>query len=123
VWDLPRVKGMGWFGKQVLSGWQANGLFRMQSGNPFDVLAGSDVNLDGNANDRPNLTGKPWLDTSRPRDQVIAKYFNAAAFQLPSAGSVGTAGRNLIYGPGLYYWDASFFKNFALSERHNLQFR
>ncbi len=123
VWDLPEAKAFGWFGKQVLSGWQLNGLLRIQSGNPFDVLAGSDVNLDGNANDRPNLVGTPYLDSSRPRSQLIAQYFNPKAFQIPKAGSDGTAGRNLIYGPGSYGWDASFFKNFALTERHKFQFR
>jgi len=123
VWDLPQVKAFGWAGKQILSGWQLNGLLHIQSGNPFDVLAGSDVNLDGNANDRPNLVGNPYLDPSRPRDQVIAQYFNPKAFQIPAAGSDGTAGRNLIYGPGLFGWDASIFKNFAITERNKLQFR
>ncbi len=123
VWDLPAVSRLGVIGKHVLSGWQANGLVRVQSGSPFDVLAGTDANLDGNANDRPDLVGNPRLDTSRPRDQVIARYFDPAAFKAPTPGSVGTAGRNLIYGPGMYYWDASFFKNFSITERHRLQFR
>lgn len=123
VWDLPPVKAYGWVGKQILSGWQLNGLLRIQSGNPFDVLAGSDVNLDGNANDRPNLVGSPYLDPSRPRTQVIAQYYNPKAFQVQAAGSDGTAGRNLIYGPGSFGWDASFFKNFAFSERHKFQLR
>src|SRR6185312_3466358 len=113
VWELPEVKGHGWVGRQILSGWQLNGLLRIQTGNPFDVLAGSDVNLDGNANDRPNVVGDPYLDPSRPRNQVIAQYYDPKAFQVPAAGFDGTAGRNLIYGPGSFGWDASFFKNFA----------
>jgi hypothetical protein len=123
VWDLPQLQRSGWFGKQILSGWQLNGLVRVQSGNPFDVLAGSDVNLDGNANDRPNLIGSAYLDSSRPRSQVIAQYFDPKAFQIPRAGSVGTAGRNILYGPGSFGWDASLFKNFAIKERHRLQLR
>lgn len=123
VWDLPEVKRFGWAGKQILSGWQMNGLLRIQSGNPFDMLAGSDVNLDGNANDRPNLVGNPYLDSSRPRNQVIAQYFNPKAFEVPAAGSDGTAGRNLIYGPGSFGWDASFFKYFSITERNRIQFR
>jgi len=123
VWDLPSVRAFGWAGRQILSGWQLNGLLRLQSGTPFDVQAGSDVNLDGNANDRPNLVGNPYLDTSRPRSELIAQYFNPKAFQTPLAGSVGTAGRNLIYGPGYFNWDASFFKNFPVTERHRFQLR
>jgi hypothetical protein len=123
VWNLPQVKAHGWLGKQVLSGWQLNGVMHIQSGNPFDLQAGSDVNLDGVANDRPNVVSNPYLDPSRPRSQVIAQYYNPKAFQVPVAGSDGTAGRNLIYGPGLFNWDASFFKNFAITERHKFQLR
>jgi hypothetical protein len=123
VWNLPDVKAHGWLGKQVLSGWQLNGVLRLQSGNPFDVQAGSDVNLDGVANDRPNVVGNPYLDPSRPRSQVIAQYYNPKAFAVQAAGLDGTAGRNLIYGPGSFNWDQSFFKNFAVTERHKFQLR
>jgi hypothetical protein len=100
-----------------------NGVLHLQSGNPFDLQAGSDTNLDGVANDRPNVIGNPYLDPSRPRSQVIAQYYNPKAFQAAVAGADGTAGRDLIYGPGLFNWDASFFKNFAITERHKLQLR
>jgi hypothetical protein len=123
VWDLPEVKRWGWAGRQILSGWQLNGILRIQSGNPFDLLAGSDVNLDGNANDRPNVIGNPYLDTSRPRGQLIAQYYNPKAFAPPAAGMDGTAGRNLIYGPGSFQWDQSFFKTFSIKERNKIQLR
>src|SRR5207237_451371 len=54
VWELPTVKGLGFFGRRVLSGWQVNGLTRLQSGFPVNVTAGQDVNLNGINNDRPN---------------------------------------------------------------------
>ena len=67
VWDLPEVKAYGWVGKQVLSGWQLNGVMRIQSGNPFDVLAGSDVNLDGSGQRPAERRGKSLSRSPRAR--------------------------------------------------------
>src|SRR5207248_7628862 len=35
----------------------------------------------------------------------------------------GTAGRNLVYGPGFVNWDFSAFKNFPITESKKVQFR
>ena len=123
VWDLPAVERWGWLGRQVLSGWSWNGITRVQSGQAINVVSGRDSNLDGNNNDRPHLVGNPFLDTGRRRDQLLARYFDPAAFQAAPDGAYGSAGRNLLYGPGSVNWTVSFFKNFRLTERQRLQFR
>ena len=41
----------------------------------------------------------------------------------PQRGKFGTVGRNQIVGPSFQQWDMSFFKNFAITERVNVQFR
>lgn len=123
VWQLPEVKQWSWFGSQVLSGWQLNGILTASSGTPFSAAAGFDYNYDGNGNDRANLVGDPVLPTDRPRAQLIAEYFNKAAFARPTDGAVGNSGRNIMTGPGGSNWDLSAFKNFRVREGHNLQFR
>jgi hypothetical protein len=123
VWELPPTKALGPVGSHILTGWQVNGLIRLQSGQPVNILAGQDVNLNGNNNDRPNVTGPVTVNTGGSLDQRIAQYFVQSVFSMPTSGANGSAGRNLIYAPGLASWDASFFRYFPIHERHRLQFR
>jgi outer membrane receptor protein involved in Fe transport len=109
--------------KAILGGWQVNGFFSAQSGTPFTVVSGTDRALAGSGSQRPNLVGNPYLDTGRPRAQLLQQYFNPAAFALPPTGQYGNSGRNTIYGPGRYNLDSSIFRMFALRERLKLQFR
>jgi len=64
-------------------------------------------------------------------DKVGGNRFNQAlenpvldvnCFSIPAAFIPGNAGRNIITGPGLIYSQVSAKKNFALTERINLQF-
>jgi hypothetical protein len=122
LWELPKVKRWGIVGKEVISGWQINGITDVHTGSPFNITSNIDSNFDGNSTDRPDLVGNPKLDTGRSRPQLIAQYFNTAAFKA-AAGLDGTAGRNLVYGPNAVNWDFSAFKNFAITEQRRLQFR
>lgn len=123
VWELPEFRNQGWLGKYALGGWQLSGMAHLQSGSPVNVTAGRDNNLDGVNTDRPDVLGDPRLDTGRSRNELVARYFNTAVWQMPLLGSPGTAGRNLFYGPGSFVWDFSLVKAFPIKERHNLQFR
>ena len=58
----------------------------------------------------------------RDRGQLIDRFFNPAAFKA-AAGLYGTAGRNILYGPGAITWDFSGFKYFRVTERHRVEFR
>jgi hypothetical protein len=51
------------------------------------------------------------------------KWFDTAAFALPAQNSFGTAGRNVVVGPGLEDFDFSLQKEIPLQERLKLQFR
>lgn len=113
---------MGPGGKELLSGWQINGITDLRTGSPVNITSNIDSNFDGNSTDRPDLIANPKLDAGRPRPQLIAQYFNTAAFKA-AAGLNGTAGRNPIYGPNAVNWDFSAFKNFAITEHTRLQFR
>jgi hypothetical protein len=112
IWQLPNLNNSSTPLRLVAGGWQLNSIVTLESGAPFTVFAGADRSLDGVGADRPNLISDPELDTGRPRGEIVARYFNTAAFQTNDLGTFGTAGRNLLRGPGNATVDFSVLKNF-----------
>ena len=124
LWVAPEVRHWGRVGKQVLSGWQINGITTLQSGSPFNVTSGVDTNRDGVNNDRPNQVGNPVLSGNRSRVVKIHEFFNTSAFaQLPPDTPYGDVKRNSLIGPGYINTDFSAFKIFSLPKESTLQFR
>ena len=124
VWEAPKFTRWRFVGREVLSGWQLDGVMTARAGQALNVTSGSDTNLDGNTNDRPNLVGNPVLNSDRPRSELVAQYFNTGAFTALSAGQLyGSSGRNLLLGPDAVNWDISAFKIFAVTEHQAVQFR
>jgi hypothetical protein len=82
-----------------------------------------DNNLDGSTSDRPNQIGNPLLPANRPRSQLVAMWFNPAAFASPPYPTDGTAGRDILNGPGYKDVDMAISRDFQIRERFNLQFR
>ena len=76
----------------------------------------------GGANPRPDLVpGQPiWIANPQAGG---GKSLNPNAFTMPPGGEQGTEGRNDIRGFGLTEVDASVGRNFAITDRLNLQFR
>ena len=123
IWDTSYYSGTNLALKHILNGWTISPIVNLASGLPFTVTSGKDNNLDGNSNDRANLVGNPYLDPSRPRSQVVAQWFNIAAFAANPIGTDGTSARNLMDAPGFRNVDMGLFRNFAIYERARLQFR
>jgi hypothetical protein len=124
LYTLPETNAWGLFGKEVLNGWQINGITTLSTGNPFNVTSGVDSNLDGIATDRPDRVGNPSLGGGRSRTQKIAEYFDTAAFAAPPPDTpYGNSPRNPLVGPGYVDTDISAFKRFAISETSDLLFR
>jgi len=107
----------------LVNGWQLSPIIKLHSGTPFTVTTGTDVNLDGVNNDRPNIVGNAILSPHRSRAAVESQWFNPAAFVVPSTGTEGLASRNLLDGPGYKDIDAAIFRDFNFFERYTLQFR
>ncbi|MEO8368177.1 MAG: carboxypeptidase regulatory-like domain-containing protein [Candidatus Solibacter sp.] len=110
----------------IANGWSLAAIASMRSGTPLTVTNGTDVNFDGQNNDRTDLVGDPWLDPNRPRSAVVDQWFNIAAFNRATQAIHsfdGTAGRNIIDGPGLKNVDMTIARTFKLTERKSLQFR
>jgi len=120
IYDLPHPAFRT--AKQVLGGWQLDGTFQAQSGNPFSPTVGFDnANLGGSSSagsERPNLVlGQP-LVLGGPQ-----QYFNPLAFSLPAAGTLGNLGRNVLLGPGLVMLNLALDRTFRMSEKHVVQLR
>ena len=123
LWTISEFGSLGRAGRKLLGGWSLDGLARIQSGNTFNVVAGTDTNLDGNSNDRPNVSGNPALDSGRSGDEQRAQYFNTSVFTRPLVGTFKSAGRNILHGPGSFSGDASVYKIILTIERQQFQVR
>jgi hypothetical protein len=119
-WDLPLGKG------RLLGGWQTFGIWTFQSGRPFTVALLSDLDnsntgrssLGFGANDRPHVLRDATLDNPTPE-----RWFDTRAFAVPTYGTFGNAGRNILTGPGYQNVNLSLLKNVSLTEMARLQFR
>jgi hypothetical protein len=123
IWRIDYVKEWHSVARAILNGWSLSAIVSMRSGRPLTITNGSDANLDGVNNDRANLVGDPVLDPDRPRNEVVDRWFNTAAFAQVPVGTEGTSGRNIIDAPGLKNVDLGIFRDFNLTERFKLQFR
>jgi hypothetical protein len=119
TYELPKTK----FVPIVTGGWQLNALLTFTSGNPINILAGSNVSGSGENKDRVNLVGDPYANVPVLTNTLAVQYFNPAAFAKPAAGSFGNLGRDALYGPGFGSVDFSVFKNIPFNERIRAQFR
>jgi hypothetical protein len=109
--------------RHALNGWTLSPIITLSSGLPFTVTSGRDNNYDGNNNDRANLVGNPYLDPDRPRADVVARWFNTAAFVQNPIGTDGNTARNFLDAPGFRNVDLGIFRNIAIREHAAVQFR
>jgi hypothetical protein len=133
VYLLPFTAENG-FLKRVVGGWSFSPILNMQSGNPFSpivpltatLVRGSDpvpgvIYNSGSLQqyDRPDyVLGQP-LTVPNPSP---SQWINPKAFVRHNLG-FGSAGRNILTGPGLQDVDVALSKNTAIRERFSLQFR
>jgi outer membrane receptor protein involved in Fe transport len=105
----------------ILGGWQVNGIFTLQSGLPFSVLATSSADCGCSSGQlRANLIGNPFPAGFQ---QSINQWFDPVAFSDPAPQQYGNSGRNIIPGPGLADLDFSLFKKFRFDEKRLIQLR
>ena len=126
VWQLDYFRHAPLVVRAMAGGWSVAAITSLRSGTPLTVTTGTDVNFDGTNNDRADLVGKPYLDPNRPRNEVVDMWFNTAAFSKVTQAShnfAGTAGRNILNGPGLKNVDMTIARTFKITERMQMQFR
>jgi hypothetical protein len=124
VYALPFGKGGRWVrsgaGNWLLGGWQLNGVFTAQTGTPLG-LSYSNAGLNAPfINNRPNVNGPVAIYGNYASG---TKWFDTSVFSAPADRTFGTAGRNILTGPGLVNIDFSLFKKFTFTERTTVELR
>lgn len=131
LYELPFGKGKRFLnsGNKVLDfivgRWQTGTILTLIDGFPYSALCGTAAVQNGGNTCYPDVVDgeKPNLPRGK---QDPRRWSNPNAFvnRLPNAGfRYGTAGRNVLTGPGTINWDFSMQKDFRINERHNLEFR
>jgi hypothetical protein len=113
VYDLPWGKGRRWgsdwsgAADAILGGWQLNGIYRLNSGQAFDVRSGG-VPID--------LVGDPYTGGRDP-------YLDRSSFGPAPSFRVGTLGRNSLRAPITNQLNLGLAKTFTFWEDIKGQFR
>ncbi len=128
IYEVPRMASGG-LADKILSNWRISSILKLQSGLPFTPSVGSNRSRSGLNNGGANID-RPDLLPGRKASNIILggpqRYFDPTAFALQAAGFLGTAGRNILRGPGLANLDFSLVKSASLSrlgERGKFEFR
>jgi hypothetical protein len=97
--------------RQVVEGWQLNGILSLYGGLPFTVNSTNNTLNIGSGTRADRLR-----EGSLPSDQrTVERWFDIDAFATPGTQKFGNAGRNILIGPGTKQLDLSVFKAFPLS--------
>jgi len=121
LYELPFGR-KSWFG-----GWQLSGIANVHSNVPFTpVLSFDNADLQSVViAERPNLIGNPYSGVcpNGTRVGTPACWFNPGAFALPPPGQFGTAGRNILRGPGFAQLGLAVQKSFQVREGVKIMLR
>jgi outer membrane receptor protein involved in Fe transport len=123
IYELPALRNRTRLVREVLGGWEINGIATLWSSTPLSVTSGADNSGTAVNQDRPNVVGDWHISGDRSKNARILQYFNTAAFVQNPAGTFGNAGRNILRGDFRENLDLGAIKNFPITERHRLQFR
>lgn len=125
-YELPRLLDKPAAARLLIGGWQVNGIFQVQSGNPLTALNSSTTAQ--SLTFRPNMTCNPNNLANR-NVGTSSLFFNTSCFSLPMIGSKvdnsrsGNETRGAIVGPGFNTTDMSLFKIFQVTENQHADFR
>jgi hypothetical protein len=126
LYELPFGKDKKWLTgagapQRILGGFSVSGNVTLASGFPFSPQffgRSTDLTRGVTGSARPDLTGQ-LIQLGSP---TIQQWFNTAAFSAP-AGVFGTAGRNIIIGPGTVQFDMALSKSIQVKEMQSMELR
>ena len=118
-YDMPQRLAVS-FSASLPAKFELRGIAVAQSGQPFTPILRFDNSNSGNTggqfgSDRPDLLRDPRLDSP-----TAERWFDTEAFRIPARYTFGSAGRNVVRGPGYFTVDTSLARRFALRERLSL---
>ena len=121
IYDVPSFTSKM---PRLTKGWQLNSLITFHSGEPIDLLSGTNRSGSLDNRDRVDVVGDAYSGVaSRGTPFGAIPYFRPGAFAAAAAGTFGNIGRNVLYGPGFGAVDFSIFKETPITERIKTQFR
>src|SRR4030095_9850454 len=124
VWEVPGGSAFSSPAmRYIVSGWQLNGIHTLRSGLPVAARAGRDNSLTGINGDTPDQVGEWRQPGGRSRSDMIAAWFNPAAFVQNRAGTVGQVGINSLRAPKLWNFDLGVSRLFPIRESKRVEFR
>jgi hypothetical protein len=117
VYQLPIGHGQkylshGW-AAAVVGGWQLSGNLSRYSGLPFTIGTSASINAGGQGATANQIN--PVVRILGGHD-ANTPYFDGTAFANPAAGALGSTGRNILTGPGLFNLDQNISRVFSFKE-------
>ena len=120
VYDIPGSShGPQW----LTHGWEASSVMAFHTGPPITPRAPDTTGTGENVLYANYIGGDPYASGSHSvvNAQPVL-WLNPAAFAAPPAGTYGTIGRGMIFGPGFGAVDLSLIKDIPIKERLRAQF-
>lgn len=123
IWKVPVGRGQRFLGNapgivnQALGGWETMWTFTARSGRWFTpTFVGRDPSNTNTVGGRPDRLADGNLAAE---SRTMARWFDASSFALPpvNAGRFGTAGRNILEGPGMAVLHLGLMKHFTVYEQ------
>ncbi len=135
VWNPDYFGSYNRYIRTALNGWTISGIITANSGQPFTVTTGTDVNGDGQTNDRPSVApGKVPHTFGGHRSRVASErqWFDTSAYCVPGVSGCPGVGPLGLLGntrpaqldvPGYRDIDASLFRTFGIFDNLKFQLR
>ncbi len=145
IYHLPDFLGSKGFVSKFTDGWWVSGIVSAQSGNAFSLSSSGFPSRDGQDQTYGILTDTPDVTSGRYNANITHGvtagcgavkagtplhtknlFYDPCAFYTQPAGYIGTAGRNMLRGPGYDDFDTSVVKDTAarfLGEGGEVEFR
>jgi hypothetical protein len=132
MWNLEYYRGSSSWVRQLANGWTISPIVTLYSGQPVNIVTGSNRNFDSANNNRPNLVKgvNAFLDPHRSRSVARNAWFNTAAFApngpglgIGPGGADGNTGRDYLRGPGYRDIDLGLFRTITFERGMALQIR
>ena len=121
----------------VLGGWNINYNLAKRGGFPVTILAATQ-NTNSGRSPRGNARANRYPVQAEPSVRTVDRWFGdvsattfcaagvnngSCAYGVPALGEFGNAGVGTERAPGFFNLDSSIGKDFAITERHKIQFR
>jgi len=113
----------------TLGGWEFSGITVIETGTPITIGYGPDTTGLGGGADTP-INNRASLVSAVSYPKTVNAWFSKSSFAAPVAPwmggtnqGFGTSRKDAVYGPGLFNFNLSLFKTFAITERVKFEMR